>query len=168
MWYKLSLNDTLRNARRCHKPRIVIHKVHRHHRGHVDFPYLCSSSPRDRSMLSGNILLKFHSTGFRAITQHDVTRALDQCTVVCKRPPLQLAQLSPAIDSQYWQSPQSMAADCGCPRWRRYRDVLENVPSTRYCASPYVDLGSAMIAQDCAIPGRKRERERKRGKPTSP
>lgn len=95
-------------------PRIVIHKVHRHHWGHVDFPYLCSSSPSDRSMLSGNVLLKFHSTGSRAITQHDVTRALDQCTVVCKRSPLQLAQLSLAIDSQYWQSPQSMAADCGC------------------------------------------------------
>lgn len=43
----------------------------------------------------------------RAITQHGVTRPLEQRTAVCKRPPLQLAQLSPAIDSQYWQSPRS-------------------------------------------------------------
>lgn len=68
-----------------------------------------------RSMLSVNILLKFHSTGSRAITQHGVTRSLDQCTAICKRPPLQLAQLSPAIDSQLAIAAIATDADCGCP-----------------------------------------------------
>jgi len=38
----------------------------------------------DRSMI-GSILLKLHSTGDRAITQHRVTRLVDQCATICKR-----------------------------------------------------------------------------------
>lgn len=159
LWYKLS--KMLRNARRYREPRMVIHQVRRRHRrGHVS-PYLCSSSPSDPLHVIRQHLAQ---VPFNRVPRDYATwcNSSTQCTAICKRSPLQLlAQLSPAIDSQYRQSPQSRRTLIAAVP---LSSLSRPVSSTRHrattiCRSRFYDD----IARDCVIPERERKRERQMG-----